>query len=123
MLLEVVDQATGRADDDVDGAVDVFVRDLDDGTTRRVPSGSGDAPGWITADPALSADGSVVVVTSRDAEGSPAELLLHEIDDEMIATTERPPASSVPLTMPPSPSSVEYVLTRTSKPAASRRSR
>ncbi|MEM9607059.1 MAG: hypothetical protein AAGA99_06510 [Actinomycetota bacterium] len=79
--------ANDLTDDDVDAAVDVFVRDLDDGTVRRVPSGSGDAPGWITANPALSADGSAVVVTSRVAEGGPAEILLHELTDDMIATT------------------------------------
>jgi Tol biopolymer transport system component len=58
--------ASNLVADDTNGVSDVFVRDLQTGTTERVSVDSGGAPGNGTSDaPSLSGDGALVAFTSQ----------------------------------------------------------
>ena len=57
--------ATNLVPGDTNGTADVFVRDRQTGTTRRVSVGSGGAQGnGLSVDPAISADGRFVAFAS-----------------------------------------------------------
>ena len=69
-----ISDATNLVPGDTNGLTDVFVRDRQTGTTRRVSLGAGGAQGnWGSVEPAVSADGRFVAFTSLAANLVPGD--------------------------------------------------
>ena len=89
-----ISDATNLVPGDTNGLTDVFVRDRQTGTTRRVSLGAGGAQGnWGSVEPAVSADGRFVAFTSLadnlvpgDTNGITADVFVR---DRQTGTTRR----------------------------------